>query len=99
MTGRAVAYPDMFTVTSHTNPVQPHPATPARTHTQQRRPAPTSPSPETLNSLYRQRMQIYGDLGRIEAVHHCYEQLNEYLKARGAKPDGQTVQLYRHLTG
>jgi hypothetical protein len=44
-------------------------------------------------------MQIYGDLGRIAAVHHCYEQLSEHLRACGTRPEGQTLQLYRHLTG
>ena len=52
----------------------------------------------TAEHLYRRRMQMYADRGRAEAVHHCYEQLNDRLKACGKKPEATTVQLYLRLT-
>ncbi len=49
--------------------------------------------------LYRQRMHLYAAMGRVEAVHHCYEQLNGELVLLGRKPESQTVDLYRQLAG
>ncbi|MFC9973870.1 BTAD domain-containing putative transcriptional regulator [Spirillospora sp. NPDC127200] len=52
----------------------------------------------TAEHLYRQRMQHYTALGRVTAVHHCYDQLTEELAKAGHQPDARTKQLYRRLT-
>jgi hypothetical protein len=40
-------------------------------------------------------MQLYGQLNRIEAVRHAFEELTQALKARDTRPDAPTVQAYR----
>ncbi|MFB4317621.1 BTAD domain-containing putative transcriptional regulator [Actinomadura sp. 21ATH] len=54
---------------------------------------------KTAEHLYRSRMQLYAELGRTTDVHHCFDELSEVLKARSAKPDRQTIGLYRQLSG
>ncbi|MFF0771861.1 BTAD domain-containing putative transcriptional regulator [Nonomuraea wenchangensis] len=49
--------------------------------------------------LYRRRMEVYAGLGRLQAIHYCYDELRERLCARGRKPSSQTEQLYRGVTG
>ena len=51
----------------------------------------------TDQAVCGRRMQLYGQLNRIEAVRHCFEELTQALKARGARPDTPTVQVYRRL--
>ncbi|SDL63752.1 AfsR/SARP family transcriptional regulator [Nonomuraea jiangxiensis] len=48
--------------------------------------------------LYRRRMEVYSGLGRFQAIHYCYDELHERLRARGRKPSSQTGQLYRRVT-
>lgn len=48
--------------------------------------------------LYRRRMEVYARLGRPQAVHYCFDELHEQLRARGRKPSSQTEQLYRGIT-
>ncbi|WP_336213606.1 BTAD domain-containing putative transcriptional regulator [Nonomuraea sp. LPB2021202275-12-8] len=45
--------------------------------------------------LYRRRMEVYARLGRPQALHYCYDELREQLRARGRKPSSKTEQLYR----
>jgi DNA-binding SARP family transcriptional activator len=52
----------------------------------------------TAEHLYRSRMQLYADLGRIMDMHHCFDELSEALKARATKPERQTFDLYRRLS-
>lgn len=49
--------------------------------------------------LYRRRMEVYAGLGRLQAVHYCYDELRERLSIRGRRPSAQTDQLYRRVTG
>jgi DNA-binding SARP family transcriptional activator len=51
----------------------------------------------TAEHLYRQRMQTYADLGRFEAVHHCYEELISHLTPRAKKPERLTIELFETL--
>ncbi|MCK2214032.1 bacterial transcriptional activator domain-containing protein [Actinomadura sp. ATCC 31491] len=48
--------------------------------------------------LYRRRMEVYARLGRLQAVHYCYDELREHLRNRGRKPSPQTEQLYRRIS-
>ncbi|PZG37086.1 hypothetical protein C1I98_25990 [Spongiactinospora gelatinilytica] len=48
--------------------------------------------------LYRRRMEVYRRLGRPQAIHYCYEELHEHLRARGRRPSSKTEQLYRGMT-
>ncbi|WP_344211248.1 bacterial transcriptional activator domain-containing protein [Nonomuraea bangladeshensis] len=49
--------------------------------------------------LYRRRMEVYARLGRFQAIHYCYDEIRERLRARGRKPSSQTERLYRGVTG
>jgi len=49
--------------------------------------------------LFRERLRIYASLGRLQAVHYCFEDLRESLKRRGSKPSAATEQLYQAVTG
>ncbi|NRQ30648.1 hypothetical protein HII36_02170 [Nonomuraea sp. NN258] len=49
--------------------------------------------------LFRRRMEVYARLGRPQAVHYCYDELTEQLRARGRKPSPQTERLYCGITG
>ncbi|MFI0352855.1 BTAD domain-containing putative transcriptional regulator [Actinomadura sp. 9N407] len=53
---------------------------------------------DTAEHLYRSRMQLYADLGRVLDVHHCFDELSEVLKHRAAKPERRTVDLYQQLS-
>ncbi len=44
--------------------------------------------------LYQRRMEVYARLGRPQAVHYCYDELREHLRARGRKPSSKTQQIY-----
>jgi DNA-binding SARP family transcriptional activator len=52
----------------------------------------------TNEHLFRQRMRLYGDLGRRSALRYCYEELDDALKALGKSPETQTIKLYQRLT-
>ncbi|WP_185844753.1 bacterial transcriptional activator domain-containing protein [Nonomuraea sp. WAC 01424] len=52
----------------------------------------------TAEHLYRRRMEVYARVGRPQAIHYCYDELREQLRARGRKPSSQTEQLYSRVT-
>ncbi|GAA2406201.1 hypothetical protein GCM10010191_12740 [Actinomadura vinacea] len=52
----------------------------------------------TAEHLCRQRMEMNARLGRVAAVHHCYQELAHVLEGLQLRPASQTEEVYRRLT-
>ncbi|WP_460362039.1 AfsR/SARP family transcriptional regulator [Actinocorallia lasiicapitis] len=48
--------------------------------------------------LLQERMRLYAQLDQGQAVHYCYDELVEALRARGRKPTSKTEELYRKIS-
>lgn len=51
----------------------------------------------TDQSIVRRLIRLYAEQQRQTAVRQCYEQLQERLRERGARPDAQTTRLCESL--